>query len=467
MFGYLAGAFMGARQPRSLTGRKGRAMITSARAVLTVAGVAASLVLAGCTGSSSESSSSTVSTSSPAVQSASPGQVAGANHPRTGCEEADDLTASVRLYNEMQVLPIRDFALPDNLGPDASAVWLKQTGSKAFEADDNGEGNYGCAGVPYAVKNGADKTLYLYDGKTWDSHPGWWGHQQSCEWCDAPKGYVDFTCSGPYKAGWQPCVDTALVGDVVARWDATGTAKNDTELTSHPACDTRNAVIGCYLLLPEKSSQSFDFGFETYAWTAPMLVTLSTRFSPEQASYPRTNSADDTKAVKQDIYMAWKVTNPKIGRGEWVQTKSPQGQVVTPKRSPVIGGYAQADQSSTTTIGLRLVPAFFTNQRGEPLNCKRDKDQVVTCTYVKTNETPNGIDNFYVEQPFITVNAALSLTGVSRTSGPPKVEAATITCRSNFTTVNKKNLNVNCNADSEPGRSAYTYGATWQTSITN
>jgi hypothetical protein len=445
--------------------------MSQTRVALIVAGVAASLVLAACTGGSEESASSTASTSPAEVQSASPGEVVSATHPRSRCEENDDLTANVRLYNEMQALPIKDFALQDTGDADAYAVWLKQSGGKAFEADDNGEGNFGCASVPYAVKNGPDKTYYFYDGRVWSDHPGWWGHQEECDWCDNPKGYVDFSCSGPYRNGWQPCVDSALVGDVVARWDTTDVEAGSRKLKSHPPCDTRNAVIGCYLLIPEGKvdglpySDDFDFGFESYAWTAPMQVTLSTRFTASKGSYPLTNAAGDTKSVSQDVYLAWRVTNPKIGGGEWAQKASPQGQIVTTKASPIIGGYAQANQSGTTTIALRLVPAYFTNQQGDPLNCIAGA--TVTCTYVPSGETPKSVADFYTERPVITVNASLTLENVSRTSGPPRVKESPIVCRPNFPTVNKKNLIANCNADAEPGRSAYTYGATWQVSITN
>ncbi len=453
---------------------KGKSGMSQARVLLMVAGVTASLVLAACTGGSPESGSPTTVSSSPEVQSASPGEVAGASHPRSRCREKDDLTANVRLYNEMQALPIRDFALKDTGDADTYAVWLKQTGAKAFEADDNGEGEYECASVPFAVKNGPDKTYYFYDGRVWGDHPGWWGHQEACDWCDNPKGYVKFTCSGPYSNGWQPCVDSALAGDVVARWDATDVDDGSTKLKSHPPCDTGNPVIGCYLLIPEGKkdglphSDTYDFGFESHAWTAPMQVTLSTRFSPMTGTFPLTNDPSDTKSVSQDVYIAWRVTNPTIGGGlgQWVQKVSPSGQIVTTRSSPVIGAYAQANKSGTTTMGLRLLPAYFTNRQGDPLNCVATGTKA-TCTYVPSSETPKSIAGFFVDQAEIPVNASLTLDNVSGTNGPPKVTETTIACKPRVTSVNQKNLTVNCYADTEPGKSAYTYGATWQVSITN
>ena len=423
--------------------------------------VAGSLMLAGCTGTASESTTPT-ETASASVESASPGELAYAKHGRSGCEDADDLTANIRLYNNMQRIPLQDFALVD--GDDAKAVWLKQTMSKAFEADGNGEGNFDCASIPWAVKNGPDQTYYYSDGRVWGDHPGWWGHQQECEWCDAPKGYVNFTCSNYLNNGFPACPDAALTGDVTTRWDATDTSSNDTQLNSHPPCTTGNPVIGCYLLIPEKykKSDDYDFGFESYAWTAPMQTSVSTRWSSREASFPE--SRDESTAVKQPIYVAWEVKNASMGSGRWVNNVSPNGQVVTVKRSLVLGGYAKA-ASETTTMSFRLYPKYFTNADGDALNCKIATSKT-TCVYVETGQTPEGIAKFFKEDPYITVNASLTLSDVSNTSGPPKVAATPISCKSIFTTADSKNLTVKCDPEAEAGKSTYTYGASWLVGIT-
>lgn len=439
------------------------------RSWLIVASVVAGvLVLGGCSGSGSESADTTspgATTSSEAaspapVESASPGEVAYAKHPRSKCKDADDLTANVRLYNYMQRIPLKDFALVS--GDEASALWLKQTGSKAFETDGNGEGDWGCAEVPYAVKNGADQTYYYSDARVWGDHPGWWGHQQECEWCDAPKGYVNFTCARHTDTGFPGCPDPALTGDVTARWDATDTSDGDEKLNSHPPCDTSSGVIGCYLLIPDKTSNDYDFAFESYAWTAPMQTTVSTRFTSRDGSFPE--RPDGTTPVSQKLYVAWEVANASIGSGRWVDNRSPNGQVATVKRSLVIGGYAKA-ASGTTTMSFRLVPKYFTNARGDALNCTKGTTKT-TCTYVKSGDTPDGISEFFAEDPFISVSASLTLENVANTYGPPKVTASPISCKSNFATADSKNLVVKCDPEAEAGKSAYTYGATWLASIT-
>ena len=427
--------------------------------------VAAALLLGGCTGAATDSSSQAPAESaSDSAESASPGEVAkieGAKHRRSRCEDADDLTANIRLYNNMQRIPLKDFALVDD--DNAKALWLKQTMSKAFETDVK-EGEDYCAAIPWAVKNGPDQTYYYSDGRIWGDHPGWWGHQQECEWCDAPKGFVTFTCSDFVNNGFPACADAALTGDVVTRWDATDTESNDTKLNSHPPCTTGNPVIGCYLLIAEKDRKSdeFDFGFESYAWTAPMQTTVSTRWSSKDARAPK--SRDDATMVTQPIYVAWEVKNASMGSGRWVNNVSPNGQVATVKRSLVLGGYAKA-ASETTTMSFRLYPKYFTHADGDPLNCKMATANLV-CEYVEAGKTPDGIAKFFREDPFITVNASLTLSDVGNTSGPPKVVATPIACNPTFATADSKNLTVKCNPEAEAGKSSYQYGAAWLVGIT-
>ena len=471
MFGFLSRLPGPGLRLRSLEATAEEEVIMSGhgRSWLVVIGfVVGALMLGGCTGAATESSTPAESAAaqstpaqSPGVESASPGEVAGAKHPRSRCEDQDDLTANIRLYNNMQRIPLVNFALVN--GDDSRAIWLKQTMSKSFDTDVK-EGEDDCASIPWAVKNGPAQTYYYSDGREWGDHPGWWGHQQECEWCDAPKGYANFTCSNYDGKNFTACPDAALTGDVTARWDATDTENNDTKLKSHPPCTTGSPVIGCYLLIPEpdQKSSDFDFGFNSYAWTAPMQTTVSTRFSARDATYPETRDSQTSRS--QPLYVAWEVRNASIAQGRWVGNTSPDGQVATVKRSLVIGGYAKA-ASETTTMSFRLYPKYFTNSRGEALNCTQATTRT-TCTYVQESETPDSIEDFFSEDPFITVNASLTLRDVETTKGPPKVEAAPITCRSSFTTADSRNLTVKCDPESDAGRSSYSYGATWLVGIT-
>lgn len=429
------------------TPRRARSALVLAAAVAT-----GSLILGGCTSGSSSTDADSASSSEVPVESASPGVVAGAKHPRTRCQDNDDVTASVKLTNDMQVLPIRDFSLIEDA--DAATVWLKQTGAKEFDSYNAPEGSFNCLAVPYAVKGGAQPTYYYYDGGVWGDHTGWWGQQEYQDWRLNPRGYVDFSCSGPWANGWQPCADPALVGDVVARWDTRETAKNDTVLKSRPQCETRNSVVGCYLLLAETTSEDYDFGFETVAWTAPMQVTLSNTFAFKDS--PVIESATGP----QKLFIAWKVAGASIGSGRWAQNTSPQGMVLKVKRPLVVGGYAQVGSATTTTMSLRLVPAYFTDREGTALNCKKGST-TITCTYVKAGSNPDGILSFFSEDPFVTLNASLSLADISRTSGPPKVTAADIACKTNFATIAGEGIEVKCESEAAAGKSAYVYGAEW------
>ncbi len=418
---------------------------------LVVVAATGSLILGGCTGSTSTTGSA--SGSEATVESASPGAVAGAKHPRTRCQDNDDVTASVKLTNNMQVLPIRDFSLVEDA--DAATVWLKQTGAKEFDSSGSGEGKFNCLSVPYAVKGGAQPTYYYYDGGVWGDHTGWWGHQEYVDWAYNPRGYVDFSCSGPWKDGWQPCADPALGGDVVARWDTRDTSSNDTVLNSRPECETRNSVIGCYLLLPDKTSEDYDFGFETVTWTAPMQVSLSTTFSLANLNAEIGQSRDNAR-----VFIAWKVAYASIGSGRWAQNTSPTGMVLKVKRPLVIGGYAQAGTATTTTISLRLVPAYFTDREGAPINCTKGAART-KCTYVPDGDTPSDIWGFLSEDPMVNVNAALTLADISRTSGPPKVSAVDIACKPNPTTIAGEGIEAKCESEAAAGKSAYVYGAAW------
>lgn len=432
--------------------------------------VATVLVVAGCTAGTATDSASTSSTVTQAespsptatVESASPGAVAGAQHPKSNCDSRDDVTANARIYNNLTLAPVRDFR--DEPSDAAKQVWMRQD-AKQWDNNDT-EGEWGCARPPMAVKNGTDQTYYYYDGSVWSGHPGWWGHQEDFDWADDPSGYVWWRCSGGPVGGWgNACPDAALKdGRVKAPWDTRD--NDDNTVKSRPSCESTNSVIGCYTDSYHNSGYDWDFVFDTYAWTAPMRLSISTTMNAGEGLYAPTG---EKKAVSRPLYIAWKIANAELSDGaKWVNEASPREQIVRigTGNSLVVGAYARARNGGTSAT-LRLVPSYFTDKDGKALECKAGL-AATECTYVAEGKSPGSISGLLDRDLQVTITVSLALQDVSGNAGPPSVKdkSPAIACKSNFTVLNTKNLKLNCENASGEAFSSFTYGASWIASLT-
>jgi len=449
------------------------------------AAVAGALVLAACTSGASTSgtsSSDAAPASSPApVESAEEGDVAwGEPHPKSKCEDADDVTANARIYNNLDVIWLDDkFRARTEIDPtNSDVVWLRQTGEKSWDNNDE-EGEHDCAKPPMGVSN--LQTYYYWDGKVWGDHPGWWGHQEDFHGADDPSGYVWWKCTavdrnddGSVTTGnWnRPCIDSALASaEIKAPWDTRGNEEKD--VRNRPSCEVRNStVVGCWTD-SSSSGYEWDFVYDTYAWTAPMRLDLSTSWMLlEQAFVPV--SADDTKGKLTDIYLAWKVSEASLTQGaEWVNRTSPQGQILKPGASNglTVGAYAIADNRKST-MALRLNPAYFTTKEGTALSCARDASKLV-CSRVKDGDTPPSVADFFEKAFTINVAASVELQDVRRNGGTPKIKvdkdgktkADPISCKKSAESLGKATVVLTCEKTGGEAGSAFAYGASWLAAI--
>ena len=404
------------------------------------------------------------------MESADAGVVAGVSHPKSNCRARDDVTANARIYNEIDMVPIKDFRPVE--GSQDEVVWVKQTGDKRWDNNDR-EGEWECAAPPMAVSN--RETYYYYDGNVWSGHPGWWGHQEDYEWAADPSGYVWWTCTGAPVNGWgNPCPDSALSSATVkAPWDARDSDGNS--LTRQVSCEVggNSRVVGCYTSSYHNSGHDWDFVFDTYAWTAPMRLDLSTSWTVlDQAFVPV--SPGESKEKLTDIYLAWKVNEATLTQGaEWVNRMSPQGQIVKAGASNglSVGAYAIADNTKST-MALKLSPAYFTTKDGAALSCSRDASKL-KCSYVKDGDTPPSVGDFFEKAFSINVTASLELQDVKRDGGPPKIKidkdgktkADPISCKKSAQTLGNANVVLTCEKAGGEAGSAFAYGASWLAAI--
>ncbi|MFM1964683.1 MAG: hypothetical protein RL134_408 [Actinomycetota bacterium] len=467
-----------------------------------VVAVAGALALAACTSGTSTSgtsSSDAAPASSPApVESAGEGEVAGEQHPKSKCRSRDDVTANARIYNNLDVVWLRnDFRARTDVDPsNTDVVWLMQTGEKAWNFDDE-EGEWECARPPMGVSN--LQTYYYWDGKVWSDHPGWWGHQEDRDWARDPNGYVWWKCTNVDRSQDgsvstftkdRGCIDSALASaEIKAPWD---TRDNDTkDVKTYPSCEVRNSsVVGCWTDT-YNSGYKWDFVYDTYAWTAPMRVDIKTTWTGvvgKDATVkvykqdPAKNPGGDFKNEK--LFLAWRIVDASLTQGaQWAQRKSPVGQVVGPGDGNVItvGAYALA-RNAKTTLQLKLEPINITSSTGEVYACRKGATSAENACWPDasltfTTRMPAASREFLDKNVTLRIAASLELDGVRGNGGRPsikkvnengkQVEQALISCQSDASSLAQSQLSIECASTGGSAGSSYAFGASWLATITN
>lgn len=460
----------------------------SPRVSLAIGVAASALVLASCTSGNSSQTGSSV----PApVDSASSGEVAGTAHPKSKCRSRDDVTANVRILNQLELVPVDEKFRAVSVDPATqNVVWLQQTGDKKWDNNDN-EGEWECASPPMAVSNLG--TYYLYSGDVWSDHPGWWGHQEDFDWADDPSGYVWWKCTtvpnredgGVEPGNWTtPCGDAALKSaEIKAPWDTRG--NEDNNVNTRPDCEVRKSrVVGCWTETRHNSGYDDDYVFDTYAWTAPMR--LDARTSWRMPTEIKVYAKDDTtlKPKLERLYLAWRVDEALLTQGAaWARLATPVGQVVAPGEGNTlrVGAYALAENVKSG-LELTLKPIYFTSADGVPYACR--KGATATENYCWPDPSLAGSTSMSSESRALldktvslSIAASITLENVRRNAGPPSikkevrngvsVELNPISCSSTSASLANANLQIDCAASGGSAGSALAYGSSWNATISN
>ena len=461
------------------------------RSLPAVAAGASLLMLAACT----SGTASTESSSPAPVASASSGEVAGTAHPKSKCRSRDDDTANVKIVNELAVVPVDGKFRAVNVDPTTTnVVWLQQTGDKFWNSDDR-EGQWECAPPPMAVSNLG--TYYYYSGDVWADHPGWWGHQEDVDWSEDPSGYVWWRCTtvpnrpdgGVSPGNWTTdCGDAALKSaEIKAPWDTRG--NKDNNVNTRPDCEVRKSrVVGCWTNSYHNSGYDDDYVFDTFAWTAPMRLDVSSSWRmPNEIKVYASKAAvtDDSKSFKSEKpHLAWRVDEALLTQGAaWARLATPVGQVVAPGVGNTlrIGAYALADNAKTG-LELTLSPIYFSSAEGVPYSCV--KGETATQNACWPDPSLAGATTMSPESRALLdksvslrIAASITLENVRRNAGPPSikrevrngvsVELNPISCSSTSTSLANANLQIDCAASGGSAGSAVAYGSSWSATISN
>ena len=352
--------------------------LSAARITGGVGLAALTALLAACTSGSSSTETSAASVSP--VETAASGAVADYRSPKSGCTAKynPDDTANVRLYNKVKTPGVKNFQLANS--QDDNAILLENY-DKYWENGAAEEGRYGCAAVPYLVRNNDQQTYYYWEGGVWNGHPGWWGHTKAVSWNESPKGWVKFKCNGKVStAGGKEsikvrtgCADSALAtGFVEAPWD---TQSSGNTLTNKPGCTTTNQLVGCWTDSGHTGDLDGDFYFDTTAWSAPMRLQLTT----------------DVQVDSEGNYVVWEITNAEVADAAWSSEGTPLGQEVKRGSSLYVGAYAVA-RNGSHTVNLTLKPKALVDADGNRLACRKTgSGQVRECRSVDRTESIESI----------------------------------------------------------------------------
>lgn len=409
------------------------------------AAVAVALLLASCVSGSGESSTAdepaSTSSTSPSVESASPGAVAGDyvdNKSRCTSYWNFDTTANVQLKNAIERVGVtKDWELGAN-----EALYLKQKGKNWPSSPANlaPEGAYNCKAVPWTISNDNSK-VYDYWGGEWTG-PGdddfYWGHTQHTSGAaDEPNGWVSWACTADRVENKGSCPEKALESTIKVVWDAEN--DNWTKLERDPACEFgTSSGVGCWETGSAGSQYEGQFLFNATAWTAPLRVRLSG------------GSRDD-----KSNHIVWEIKEARGSSVIWPYGSSPSGSLIFPNKPLYVGAYAEP-RNGRHAISLVMLPKYVANDKGEPLKCGTDGK----CSVVDSWEEASA--PVLARSIVWTVSVGITLSNVSGKTKPVVTEE---TLAKEACTVNPKASKLTYKCDTEINKDAFDYGVEWSASI--